>query len=416
MKYYVFNIGAPVSVEWWMENLRRGVITAGYNGSVGDRGDVILHQIQAGDWVIAYANRHGYVGAGIVQDEQTYRLHESIASLVPDHVHERGVDWRYSVMKLDDAVTATDAARAAPRQTLETINSSETAERLIGMLQQRSGNRKGRYDRLRWELASEAVRDLGRAASVAELLELILKRHPDYNSENLRADLEKLAVNSSMRHHYQGSKVGRRTDTGHPYDLLYKTWVGKAVRFELYDIKAHGVWTLAYDPQGRGVVSRLPETEITTAMERARDVMNVDQSLPIDPEMDDRQRALTVLAIRQGQAKFRAALMEAYEGRCAVTSCSASVVLEAAHIVPYRGPHSNRTDNGILLRSDIHTLFDLGRLWVEPGTLTINLSEDLRDTEYWQYHGQKLHSPADRADHPNDNHLKDHIRAATVEI
>ncbi|HUZ56031.1 MAG TPA: HNH endonuclease [Streptosporangiaceae bacterium] len=54
-----------------------------------------------------------------------------------------------------------------------------------------------------------------------------------------------------------------------------------------------------------------------------------------------------------------AALMAAYSGRCAVTGCTVQAVLEAAHLRPYRGPDSNVTGNGLLLRADIHTLLDL---------------------------------------------------------
>ncbi len=64
LAYYVFNIGLPATSEWWLQNLDRKVITAGFKGLPGDRGDVILNQLAAGDWVIAYVNQHGYVGGG----------------------------------------------------------------------------------------------------------------------------------------------------------------------------------------------------------------------------------------------------------------------------------------------------------------------------------------------------------------
>jgi putative restriction endonuclease len=66
------------------------------------------------------------------------------------------------------------------------------------------------------------------------------------------------------------------------------------------------------------------------------------------------------VAERVGQGTFRARLMVAYEGQCAVTGERALPVLEAAHIQEYMGPASNHPQNGLLLRADLHRLFDRG--------------------------------------------------------
>ncbi|WP_200883691.1 HNH endonuclease [Archangium violaceum] len=55
----------------------------------------------------------------------------------------------------------------------------------------------------------------------------------------------------------------------------------------------------------------------------------------------------------------------AYGGRCALTDCEEPRVLEAAHIFPYHGPQTNHVTNGLLLRADLHVLFDLGLLRTE---------------------------------------------------
>lgn len=83
-------------------------------------------------------------------------------------------------------------------------------------------------------------------------------------------------------------------------------------------------------------------------------------------EHDARVRSLRAIVVRQGQGNFRAALLQAYGGRCCVTGCGVEPVLEAAHIAPYKGPETNKVWNGLLLRADIHTLFDLDRLTVLP--------------------------------------------------
>lgn len=77
---------------------------------------------------------------------------------------------------------------------------------------------------------------------------------------------------------------------------------------------------------------------------------------------DGRRKIEQMVVLRQGQAQFRQALMEAYEGRCAISGCDVREVLEAAHIMPYLGDETNNVRNGLLLRADLHTLFDLGLL------------------------------------------------------
>jgi hypothetical protein len=69
---------------------------------------------------------------------------------------------------------------------------------------------------------------------------------------------------------------------------------------------------------------------------------------------------------RRGQRQFRDTLRKRHGDRCLVTSCTVLAVLEAAHISPFRGERDNHPDNGLLLRADIHTLFDLNLLGIEP--------------------------------------------------
>lgn len=69
---------------------------------------------------------------------------------------------------------------------------------------------------------------------------------------------------------------------------------------------------------------------------------------------------------RLGQGSFRVLVTETYERRCAITREKALPVLQAAHIRPVTKSGKHRIDNGILLRSDIHTLFDQGYITVTP--------------------------------------------------
>ncbi|WP_208456456.1 HNH endonuclease [Burkholderia pseudomultivorans] len=117
-----------------------GVITAGFDGEEGDRGDVILHDMTEGDWVFAYANRHGFVGAGIVGPANSYRLldqHQMPDGYEADHRHFRSVDWVHYVIDLSDAVPLSEIGRHAPRQTKEEIHDAALSKRLLGCIKAR---------------------------------------------------------------------------------------------------------------------------------------------------------------------------------------------------------------------------------------------------------------------------------------
>lgn len=116
---------------------------------------------------------------------------------------------------------------------------------------------------------------------------------------------------------------------------------------------------------------------------------------------------------RLGQGAFRVLVTEAYGKRCAVTGEKTLPVLEAAHIKPfaYEGPH--RVQNGLLLRSDLHKLFDLGYVTVTPD-LDMEVSSKLREDwsngrEYYAWHGKKLaHLPGETHLRPGRNFLQWH--------
>lgn len=97
-----------------------------------------------------------------------------------------------------------------------------------------------------------------------------------------------------------------------------------------------------------------------------------------DPVGEDATGPLRVVAARVGQGTFRARLLSAYGGRCAITGECIQPVLDAAHIQPYRGAASNHVQNGLLLTKDLHALFDAGYLGIEPDARTVLVSERLR--------------------------------------
>ncbi|OCR25253.1 hypothetical protein AFK24_09280 [Pseudomonas syringae] len=139
-----------------------------------------------------------------------------------------------------------------------------------------------------------------RPVSVAEVGALIRMRDPQFNTENIRPDLEKMSVNSDIRAHYQGVKKGRRSDSGHPADRLFKTSSGTRARYEPYVPVVHGIWVLEYDSSGGGTVYKAPQTLIARAAALARREVDAIEIAPIDDELDGRKRVLMQVAMRQG--------------------------------------------------------------------------------------------------------------------
>jgi putative restriction endonuclease len=139
------------------------------------------------------------------------------------------------------------------------------------------------------------------------------------------------------------------------------------------------------------------------------------EEVDFDPSnlADGRQKILRSIMQRRGQRQFREQLLAAYGGKCCVTNCDILELLEAAHIVPYRGEDTNRVDNGLLLRSDIHTLFDCGLITVDHSTRTLQVSERLRPTGYWKLNLKKLRTPTSHRDRPNPIALRFHQESWT---
>lgn len=138
----------------------------------------------------------------------------------------------------------------------------------------------------------------------------------------------------------------------------------------------------------------------------------LEQAGAFDPESvrDARTRTLSLIVQRQGQPAFRKRLLVAYRRRCAITECPIEELLEAAHIVPYKGPETNHSSNGILLRADLHTLFDLHWIAIDQSTMRVLVSSKLSGSNYERYHGKVLHVPKQPSSRPNPDALKYHRR------
>lgn len=108
---------------------------------------------------------------------------------------------------------------------------------------------------------------------------------------------------------------------------------------------------------------------------------------------------------RLGQGAFRVLVTDIYRRRCAVTQERTLPALEAAHIRPYGDGGAHAAQNGLLLRRDIHSLFDAGYVTVTPD-LDFEVSRRIKEEfdngrHYYALHGQKIHAPNDTAQRPD---------------
>lgn len=110
---------------------------------------------------------------------------------------------------------------------------------------------------------------------------------------------------------------------------------------------------------------------------------------------------------RPGQAAFRRKLKLVYGHRCCISGYAVPEALAGAHIDPYTAPASDNICNGLLLRSDLHTLFDHYLIAIDPESLLVHVAERARGTtDYGQWQGTKVRLPVEPAHHPDQGALR----------
>ena len=134
-----------------------------------------------------------------------------------------------------------------------------------------------------------------------------------------------------------------------------------------------------------------------------------EQKILMELDGQDERRVVTAQQVRrEQQGRFREVLLRAYSETCAITGVNVPEVLQAAHINPYRGRKSQVVNNGILLRADLHLLYDAHLISVEPNSLSISLSGRMESTSYLRYNHQKLREPISADLGPNTDLLAVH--------
>jgi putative restriction endonuclease len=106
--------------------------------------------------------------------------------------------------------------------------------------------------------------------------------------------------------------------------------------------------------------------------------------------VDEQDRPFQAIRARRGLASFRDKLIARYGARCMISGCNVLALLEACHVSKYHGPEDNHPANGVLLRSDLHTLFDLDLIGINPADMEIAVHDKLKGTEYEKFTGTRL--------------------------
>jgi putative restriction endonuclease len=116
---------------------------------------------------------------------------------------------------------------------------------------------------------------------------------------------------------------------------------------------------------------------------------------------------------RLGQGLFRVLVTDAYSRKCAITGERTLPVLEAGHIKPYSLVMRHEVSNGLLLRADLHNLFDDGYLTVDPKDRRIVVSKRIKEEfdngkDYYKLEGQVLREPLEPWARPSLENLEYH--------
>ena len=139
----------------------------------------------------------------------------------------------------------------------------------------------------------------------------------------------------------------------------------------------------------------------------------IEQKIAHDfDQLEDDERTIKVaeLVQRVGQQSFRKELIRAYDGTCAMSSCDVLPALQAAHISAYRGPKSQLTSNGMLLRADLHLLYDAHLLSVRPDSMKIDVAESIGNSAYAELAGKQILLPREKGDRPSEKRLDSHYK------
>jgi putative restriction endonuclease len=173
--------------------------------------------------------------------------------------------------------------------------------------------------------------------------------------------------------------------------------------------------------QGKGYDSETGEgrTLWEAVCERLRYVSpeRIEQSPATSAAVDSRGYGRPQLVLpRLGQGLFRVFVTDSYDRRCVITGERTLPVLDAAHIKPFAIVQKHEVPNGLLMRSDLHRLFDDGYLTVDPSSRRVRVSKRIKDEfengkDYYKLEGTEIREPNVLWARPNSENLEFHFNA-----
>jgi len=118
-----------------------------------------------------------------------------------------------------------------------------------------------------------------------------------------------------------------------------------------------------------------------------------------------KEGSTATITARKGQGSFKGMIAKVYGNACCISQEATPELLEAAHIQPYFNESSHHSQNGLLLRVDLHKLFDNGLLYIDSDYI-IHISPYLKSDYYRNFHGETIRLPKNKSDWPSVEALK----------
>tara|TARA_S200000501_G_C20860516_1_gene759568 strand:- start:490 stop:1527 length:1038 start_codon:yes stop_codon:yes gene_type:complete len=128
---------------------------------------------------------------------------------------------------------------------------------------------------------------------------------------------------------------------------------------------------------------------------------------------DARRNILKSIKLRQGQSRFRHKLLMSYNYKCCITESDIVQTLEACHIMPYMGDQTNTLDNGLIMRSDFHVLYDMGLFYIDKDYKIVLSNTMLNSHFYKMFDGRKIFLPKNKDVWPKIAFLKEKMLLST---
>lgn len=180
---------------------------------------------------------------------------------------------------------------------------------------------------------------------------------------------------------------------------------GKALNFQIdWDMAGELAAGMGINPVQESDAAVSSEVGVES-IEETEPFTELDQA-GIDAANEERIKRISR---HQGSPAFRKALLDAYNGRCAITGANTSDVLDAVVISQDLEFEPMKVSDGLLLRTDIHRLFDEHLLSIDPSSYEVVLAPKVSNSEYRDLEGISIELPLKEEDWPDSKSLQSHF-------